>query len=302
MSVQLQIGFLIGLFAFGVLSRRRGWLGPPHAGRMLQLVMTVGLPALFIANVSRIPLRAELVALPLSAIFIMMTTLGAAFLAGRRLGLQRVSMGAFIICGMSINASFMFPFLLAGWGREAFAQLALFDLGNALIQSTVLYAAGAIYGGHAVGGKAILKRVLGFPPLWGLVVALAINVSGHRLPTVVTDVVGFAGRSILLLSILSVGILFDARLVRSATVFLAAAMRVLLGFALALLFVTVFDITGMTRAVILLSGAAPIGFSVMVIANRESLDRELAASAASLSALFALAYVPLGLWLLNPGP
>jgi predicted permease len=61
-----------------------------------------------------------------------------------------------------------------------------------------------------------------------------------------------------------------------------------------------FGLTGLTRAVVLLSSAAPIGFSVMVIANRESLDRELAASAASLSALFALVYVPLGLWLLNP--
>jgi predicted permease len=211
-----------------------------------------------------------------------------------------VSLGAFIICGMSINASFMFPFLLAGWGREAFAQLALFDLGNSLIQATALYATGAYYGGHAVGAGAILKRVLSFPPLWGLVVALAINVSGYRLPVEVADTLGLVGRTILLLSILSVGILFDARLVRSATVFYAVILRVAFGFALAMLFVTVFGLTGLTRAVVLLSSAAPIGFSVMVIANRESLDRELAASAASLSALFALFYVPLGLWLLNP--
>lgn len=300
MSVQLQIGFLIGLFAFGVLARRRGWLGPPHAGKMLQWVMTVGLPALFIANVSRIPLHAELAALPLSAIFQMLVTLGVGWFVGRRLALPRASLGAFIICGMSINASFMFPFLIAGWGREAFAQLALFDLGNSLIQATALYATGAYYGGHAVGTAAILKRVLSFPPLWGLIVALAINVSGYRLPVELADGIGIVGRSILLLAILSVGILFDAKLVRSSTVFVAVLMRVALGFALAWLFVTVFGIGGMTRAVILLSSAAPIGFSVLVIANREHLDRELAASAASLSALFALVYVPLGLWWLNP--
>lgn len=300
MAVPLQIGFLIGLFLAGLVARRQGWLGPPQAGKMLQLVMTVGLPSLFIANVSRIPLHRELAALPLSAIFVMLTTLVVALLVGRRLHLPRVSLGAFIICGMSINASFMFPFLLAAWGREAFAQLALFDLGNSLIQSTVLYGAGAIFGGHAVGARAILKRVLGFPPLWGLAVALAINVSGHRLPVEVTDVLGFVGRTILLLSILSVGILFDARLVRSVPVLLATLLRVVFGLALALLFVTVFHVEGMTRAVVLLACAAPIGFSVMVIANRESLDRELAASAASLSALCALVYVPLGLWLLQP--
>jgi len=300
MSVQLQISFLIGLFIVGLVARRRGWLGPPQAGKMLQLVMTVGLPSLFIANVSRIPLHRELAALPLSAIFVMLTTLVAALLAGRRLGLPRPSLGAFLICGMSINASFMFPFVLAAWGQQAFAQLALFDLGNSLIQSTVLYGAGAIFGGHAVGAKAILRRVLGFPPLWGLVVALAINVSGLQLPAPLTDVLGAVGRTILLLAILAVGIMFDARLIRSVPVFVAITLRIVLGFALAALFVQVLGLTGTTRAVVLIASAAPIGFSVMVIANRESLDRELAASAASLSALLALVYVPLGLWLLHP--
>jgi predicted permease len=36
----------------------------------------------------------------------------------------------------------------------------------------------------------------------------------------------------------------------------------------------------------------------VVIANRENLNRELAASAASISVLLALVYVPLALWLL----
>ena len=59
-----------------------------------------------------------------------------------------------------------------------------------------------------------------------------------------------------------------------------------------------FDLHGLTRSVVLLGSAAPIGFSAVVIANRESLDRERAASAASISVLLALVYVPLALWLL----
>ncbi len=66
MSVEMRIALLIGLFAVGYLARRLGWLQPSHAGRMLQLVITVGLPALFLADVSRIPLQRELIALPLS--------------------------------------------------------------------------------------------------------------------------------------------------------------------------------------------------------------------------------------------
>ena len=57
---------------------------------------------------------------------------------------------------------------------------------------------------------------------------------------------------------------------------------------------------GTTRAVVLLGSAAPIGFSAVVVASRESLNRDLAASAASVSVLLGLVYIPLGLWLLKP--
>ena len=72
------------------------------------------------------------------------------------------------------------------------------------------------------------------------------------------------------------------------------------GLLLGLLCVQLFDLTGMTRAVVLLGSAAPIGFSAVVVASRESLNRDLAASAASISVLLGLVYVPLALWLLPP--
>jgi predicted permease len=62
--------------------------------------------------------------------------------------------------------------------------------------------------------------------------------------------------------------------------------------------VWLFDLDGMTRAVLLLGAAAPIGFSAVVFADREGLHREMAASAASISVLLGLLYVPLALLLL----
>ena len=94
LPVPLQIGLLVLLFAAGYLARRAGWLGPPHAGRMLQLVVTVGLPALFIADVSRVPLRADLVMLPVSAVLIMLAMLALTLLAGRSMRLRDADLGA----------------------------------------------------------------------------------------------------------------------------------------------------------------------------------------------------------------
>ena len=83
MPVPVRIALLIALFIAGLIARRRGWLKPPHAGQMLRLVISVGLPAMFIADVSRIPLRADLLALPVSSLTIMVVTMGIALLVGR---------------------------------------------------------------------------------------------------------------------------------------------------------------------------------------------------------------------------
>ena len=116
---------------------------------------------------------------------------------------------------------------------------------------------------------------------------------------VVTTVLGTAGRLILLLVILALGILFDPRVARSRIAPTAVLLRIGGGLALALAAIALFGIHDpVTRKVLLLGCAAPIGFNVVVIANREHLDRELAASAASLSVLCGLVYVPLALWLL----
>jgi malate permease and related proteins len=302
MSVEVRVGLLIALFAGGWFARRRGWLQPPHAGKMLQLVIMIGLPALFLADVSRIPLQKELIALPVSGVLIIVTTLGLSLLLGRMLRLPRADQGALTICSMSINNGFLFPFVIAVWGQAGFAHLALFDLGNALCAGSLVYAIAAWYGGHGTGVMAVLRRVASFPPLWALIVALSLNGADVALPQWLVTVLGTVGRFILLLVIVALGVLFDARLLRDARVLLTLLLRIGAGLALGFCCVWAFGLEGLTRSVVLLGSAAPIGFSAVVIANREQLNRELAASAASISVLLALVYAPLALLLLPGAP
>jgi predicted permease len=294
----VQTALLILLFIAGYTGRRLGWLTPAHGGRMLNLVMSVGLPALFLAEVSRMPLNREALTLPGIACGIIGATFLLALLIARVLHLPRATMGSFVICSMAMNNAVLYPFVIASWGGEGFARLALVDLGNSIMLCTLVYAFAAACGGHGAGPGAIARRLAGFPPLWALSAALLMNVTGLRWPAPVVTTLGFVGRSILLLVILALGILLEPQLLRSRLVLGAVAMRVLLGLALGWLAVQLLDLHGLTRQVVLLGAAAPIGFNATVIANRESLDRGLAASAASLAVLCALVYVPLALWLL----
>jgi predicted permease len=298
MSVELRVGLLIVLFALGFIARRVGWLKPPHAGFMLRLVITVGLPAMFIADVSRIQLRADLVALPASSLIIMLATWGLSLLLGRALGVSRTDQGTVTIAAMSINNGFLFPFVIAVWGAVGFGQLALFDFGHVLGQSFLVYAIAATYGGHAAGFGAIVRRVLAFPPLWALIVALIINVSGVELPAWAATPLRLVGQWILLLVIVALGVLFDVQLLRDRRVPSIILLRMLAGLLLGWLCTLAFGLTGLTRSVVLLGAAAPIGFNAVVLSHVEKLNRDLAASAASISVVIGLVYVPLALWLL----
>lgn len=298
MSPEVRIALLIGLFVAGLVARRSGWLQPKHAGFMLRLVINFGLPAMFIADVSRIPLRTDLIALPAGALIIMLLTWLAAWLSGRAMRLNRQEQGSLTLCGVSINNGFLFPFVLAAWGQEAFAQLALFDFGHVIGQSTFVYMLAAWYGGQHTSAAAVVKRALLFPPLWALLVALAINGADVALPQWLVVPLRLVGQSILLLVIVALGVLFDARLLRDGRVMLALALRLLLGLALGLLLAWAFNLDGLMRAVLVLGAMAPIGFNAVVFSDREHLHRELAASAASISVLLGLVYVPVALWLL----
>jgi malate permease and related proteins len=298
MSVEVRVALLMALFGLGFVARRLGWLKPPHAGRMLRLVITVGLPALFLADVSRIPLQKQMIALPISGVLIIVATWGISMWLGRVAAWARPDQGAVSICGMSINIGFLFPFVAAVWGQAAFAQLALFDFANAICQGSLVCGVAAVFGGHATGVAAVLRRVLSFPPLWALIAALLLNVSGLQLPAPVTTLLGGVGRAILLLVIVALGVLFDVKLLRDQRVLAAVALRIVVGLLLGVVCVWLFDLTGLMRSVVLLGAAAPIGFSAVVIADRENLGREMTASAASISVLLALVYVPLALWLL----
>jgi predicted permease len=299
-SAQLQITLLILLFAAGFFARRKGWLGPAQAGWMLRVVLNFGLPSLFLAGLSQLPLRREFIALPLSSLLVMGVTLAVALVITRRMHLPRVDQGVLVLSVISLNNSLLFPFALAGWGQEGFSQLALFDFGHALMQGSLVYVLAASYGGHGAGVGAILRRVLSFPPLWALVIALAVNFSGLAVPALLLTTLGMAGRVILLMVVVALGVLFDARMLRSTSVHVALLLRIGLGLLLGLLCVHLFGLTGMTRSVVLLGSAAPIGFSAVVLASRENLNRDLAASAASVSVLVGLVYIPLALWLLHP--
>lgn len=291
----LRLVAIVVLFFVGLALRHWKVLDAGHGRRLLAIVLWLGLPPLILAGVSRLPLHAGHIWLPAIAMITIFLTTGVALLVGRKLALDGPTFGAFVTCATALNTAIEFPFILITHGVNGFAELALFDLGNAFLVCTLGYLLAARLGHRADGWGHALRRLVSFPPLWALTLALIINLGRLPVSNVALDTLQLLGGWVVLLVPVALGLLFDGRRALSRPALAAVGIRLGVGLVAGIASVLLLDLQGLTRAAVILGCTAPIGFTVVVMAQREGLDMELAASATSLSVLLGLAYIPLAL-------
>lgn len=297
-----KLGLIALLFLAGVLLRRLGWLDARHGTRLLRIVASVGLPALIIGTLGRLPLVPALLALPATAALVMLIVGMLALAATRLLDLARPTAGALIVSAMAMNLAFVFPFVFLTWGPDGLARTVVFDAGNAVMQWTVVYLLAARYGGHATNLGAVLARLLRAPPFVAIMVAIPINLltSANVHAGAFLDALRITGQVVALLMVPAMGLLFDPSRIGTAPVVVAVVLRCGAGAAAGALLALASSLDARSAAVVIVGSAAPVAFSSVVMAEREGLDVGLAVAAASLSALAALLVIPGLLWLMGP--
>ena len=288
------------LFLAGVAMRYRAPALVRHTGLLLTMSANVGLPLVILGALSRVPLTTHDALVPVLGPVIVVLALSCSLLVGRFMGLPRPTLAAFANASGSINISFEYAFVGAAWGTQALAQLALFDVGNAIVNFTLLYVVVASVGGHRVSVWHGLRRALTFPALWALAAALTINLQQAPVPDALLAGAQQLGQWLLLPIVFAMGLLLEPRHLLSRVVLTAVAMRSVLGLVIALAFTALFAIDGLTQSVLLIAAAAPVGSSTIAIAHREHLDVGFAAATASLSALLAVFWLPLVLTVVTP--
>ncbi len=286
-------------FAVGLAARRLGLAGPAHAARLIGLVAHVGLPALILGTVTRLPLAADIALLPLGAVFIVLAGWPLAAGMVRLARLPRAQAGVALAGTLIMNLAVIYPFAHAAWGTAGVARLAFFDFGSACVVLTLVYGLAAAHGRAGARPRTVLVAFLRFPPVWALAAAVAMNLAGRLPPEPVLEGLRLGGLTAVLAVVAALGILFRAPRRLQAPVVLPLLLRPLLGLALGAAWVTAWGLEGLDRAVVLAGAAAPAGFNTLVFAALHGLDREAAAAVVSLSFAASLLYLPPLLWLLG---
>jgi predicted permease len=295
LAANWRLAAVAALFFVGVAARRAGLAGAPHGRRLLAFVFNVGLPILIFGALTGVPLARAHALLPVTAVCISLAGWGAAAFAARRFGLPKTGEGAMALSAMSINNSMIYPFAALSLGAAAFSQLVMFDMGHAILVWTVTTVAACKYGGHADDIPVLLRRALAAPPLWVLFLALGLNVGGAPIPKDFLHAVLVTGQALILLVPLAMGLLVSAQGMRRPEVWTAVALRSGLGALVGLALGFAFGLHGTAAAIAIVGGAAPVGFTAVVLSARENLDLDLAATAAAISVFFGSLWIPVAM-------
>ncbi len=287
---------IILIFLTGWFTRMIGLFKIKDGDFLLKLVLNITLPALIVGTAQDIVFKKEYIFLPLIAVSVVLLTAVIAHIIGRQLKLSTPALGSFLCGSMIMNTGFCLPFFQAVMGNEGVVLANLFDLGNTFMIYTFIYMH-AVKFGKVGNGKTDWTKLLKLPPLWGLIIGFGLSFIGVVIPDFIQKYLLLIGSPTTPLIMLSLGIYFHPHLARIPKALIAVLIRMGLGLAFGFTAVSLLNIQGIARQIVIISCGAPIGFNTIVFANLESLDKEFAATMVSIALFLGLALVPLFLYI-----
>jgi predicted permease len=181
------------------------------------------------------------------------------------------------------------PLARLAWGDAGLEAAAVIFVTVAILNSTV--------GLWIAKGENGLFEIARMPLAYGSIGGLALAISGQTLPRVIMEPIEMLGAMAIPLLLLSLGMHLRTLALRDIRhTVVIVAIRVVGGACCAVLFISLFGVSGVERKVLLLASIMPAAIINVIIAQRYSRDPALVASAVVLGTLISLVTIPLVLY------
>jgi predicted permease len=300
LEIYIKLLPVFGFFFLGTVLRRLKLATYEHGALLLKLVFFVTLPVLILVRVAEAELSLEKLYLPFINIAINLGCMSVMLMVTRKMQIARSTLGVMLVSSVIINDSLLYPFISAVLDKEAFLDLVIFDIGNAVMAVTIAYAVAFHYGEERIALKIIFINIFKLPALWALILALVLNVSSTTIPAaplVVLEPFGMLTNPFILISL---GLYFNPRIKNLRLLSITIIIRMFVGLLIGCVIVRVLDLSDSSYMVVLLCSAAPMGFNTLTYASLAKLDIEFASSVVSISILIALFTIPFMMYFLSP--
>jgi len=196
--------------------------------------------------------------------------------------------GLYIPIAAMNSVNMPFPIIFLVYGSEGLFAATLFYIPNVLL----VYSLG-VYVASGRDWRSSIKEVLKIPPIYAALLGLALNLLDVTVPELIIKPLNFIGLMVIPLVLLVLGTnLAKVKITSFPTTLLASFLRVGVGLGLGFLAVTLFDLTGVLRAVVILDSAMPAAVNASLLATKYRNEADLVSSVVFVTTVASLVVIP----------
>lgn len=293
---------ILTMLALGLLFARLRALPENSADVLNRIVLYICLPASVLSYVPKLHMQATLAGLVLLPWLLTAIATLLVWICSRGLGFERKEHAALLMCVALTNSSFIgFPMVRALLGDQALPYAVVYDQFGTfvLLSSFGLYVLARYSGDASPGAKAIVLRMLRFPPLWALV--FAASLMPEQPPAWIASALKSLADAMLPLVMLAVGFSLQLRLPLEELRPLAVGLllKLLILPALSLPLAWALGLHGELLKVGVLESAMPTMITAAALAISHRLAPRLSAAMVGYSIVLSLLTLPAWAWLLG---
>ena len=292
-SLLVKIFPLFVFFSIGLLLRWVGVARKENGLFLMQFAFYVTIPCVALTTIPQLDVTGGQWRLPVANFLIDVGCLLIAVCYCKLAGVSKLSAGSMVLAAALVNNAFMFPMAAAFFGQQGLAQVVIFDLGNSIALATVVYVTAFKYSGQSFSRVAMLTKVLRTPLLGAVCIGILLSVLGLKLPAILQHSLEPIAMMTGPLVLVGLGIVCSLAIKPLLLGWPAILLRMVGGLGLAWAIALMLGLEGQERAIVLMAGAAPVGFNTITLASLAKLDVELASALASASLLVGFILVPL---------
>ena len=278
-------------FTIGYILKIMNILKKEEASVLLKLVFYLLSPAVIILSVSGMKLERELLLYPISALCIHAIMIPTGLFLSKLIKLNDDERKVFRGATLIMNMTFILPFFIVFFGEKNLYLLSLFDAGNLVIVTTVVYSIFVSSKEDTAMDK--IKKLLKSPLIIALIIGFVLNITGLKLPRGIEITMQEIAEMTGTLIMIALGAYFTPKFKKLKLSLIIVAIKVI-GILIATFIIGKFlPIDEMGRKIMLLGAFSPVGNNILTFVFVTDGDMELAINVVSLSIILSFINVSL---------
>ena len=294
-AIEITILSIILMIALGYVLKRINFISENQINPLNKIVINILLPcmifsALYSSDLSLIPKLGILPFVILASSFI---TGLISFIILKKFGYDDKKLWSVLVTVMIANTAFMgYPVNLGIFGHDGLLRAIFCDIATMVIFLILSFILVLKFGGTA---KKALKKILFFPPLWGIVLGFIFNLFAIPIGPVLDKTINYLADGTVPIIMLSLGLSINLKGLSRSKVMVSftSVMKLLVFPFFAFIIVNLLGLVDLEFTVSVVEAAMPSGMLSLVLAITYGLDYELTSDCILINTVISLITLPL---------